>query len=194
MKARFLGEQAIPVTFQTDVCFMEALTAEHAVLDYEAVMSSKEFLRFWSRSSWPADDFTLEDNRQDLVLHAREHTGGLAYTYTILSAERKECIGCLYINPNERIQAVTAQERELLKQRPANARFWVRDSLRNTDKESIIMQELISWFIQTWKMDRILFTCNKKIPSQISLFENSGLHLWLELTKPGRHELLWSIP
>ena len=35
-------------------------------LDFDAVMISKEILREWSDSEWPEDDFSLEQNAQDL--------------------------------------------------------------------------------------------------------------------------------
>jgi len=192
-QVRLLNKHSIPDSFQNTYFVCEPLTPEHLLLDYDAVMSSRLFLRNWSKSDWPADNFQLEDNLKDLVFHEKEHKDGVAYTYSILSVEKNECLGCLYINPNDRIEPVTNDERYLLNQRPANIRFWIRNSYQNTDKESIIIKDLISWFVNIWELKEILFCCNRQVPGQITLFRNSGLFLWLELQYPSRHELLWSI-
>jgi len=192
-QVRFLSNYSIPDSFQNTHCFCEPLKPDHIHLDYEAVMSSRQFLRLWSKSDWPSDNFQLEDNLNDLVMHEKEHIEGVAYTYTILSVDKNECLGCLYVNPTDRIEPVTDHERNLLNQRPATIRFWIRNSYQNTDKESIIVKDLISWFKLTWGLKEILFSCNKQVPGQIKLFRSSGLFLWLELQNPSRHELLWSI-
>jgi len=192
-QVRFLSNYSIPDSFQNTLCYCEPLTPDHLLLDFDAVMSSRLFLRLWSKSEWPSDNFQLEDNLKDLVMHEKEHKEGVAYTYSILSVDKKECLGCLYVNPNDRIEPVTNHERYLLNLRPANIRFWIRNSYHNTDKESIIIKDLLSWFVNTWELKEILFSCNRQVSDQITLFRNSGLFLWLELKHPSRHELLWSI-
>jgi len=174
-------------------CFLEPLSPDHLLLDYEAVMESKIFLRSWSKSNWPDDHFQLEDNLEDLKNHDREHQHQIAYTYTILSPDKKHCFGCVYINPIQRITPVTEKERVILEQRPATVRFWTRNSIQNTSKENIILNDLISWFTEIWEMKDVLFSCNKKVPLQIALFRKNGLTLWLELQQSSRHELLWCI-
>ena len=172
---------------------MEPLSTSHLMLDYEAVMESRTFLRSWSVSNWPDDHFRMEDNHEDLKNHNWEHQHQIAFTYTILTPDKKQCMGCVYINPNQRIEPVTEKETAILEQRPANVRFWTRNSIHNTSKENIILNDLISWFTEIWEMKDILFSCNKKVPSQITLFRTSGLMLWLELQQSSRHELLWCI-
>jgi len=189
----FLLNVNIPKYLSTRNCFLEPLSTDHLQLDYEAVMESKNFLRLWSKSTWPDDHFQLEDNLKDLQNHDWEHQNRIAFTYTILNPGKNQCLGCIYINPNLRITAVTENERILLNQKPGNIRFWLRNSIQNTPKENIIIQELISWFVEVWKLETLLFSCNKQIPEQIELFRNNGLKLWLELQESSRHELLWCI-
>lgn len=58
----FLLNVNIPKYLSTRNCFLEPLSTDHLQLDYEAVMESKNFLRLWSKSTWPDDHFQLEDN------------------------------------------------------------------------------------------------------------------------------------
>ena len=78
---------------------LEPLSTRHVELDYEAVMESKKLLRRWSLSDWPGDDFTIEENANDLIRHENQHFDRDAFTYTVLKPDATECFGCVYINP-----------------------------------------------------------------------------------------------
>ena len=55
------------------------------VLDYEAVMSSREFLYHSEQDHpYPPEDFTVEDNMEDLLQMDSEHRNGTRYTKTKL--------------------------------------------------------------------------------------------------------------
>ena len=56
-----------PGGLETREFILRSILVSDAELDYEAVMESREFLRKWEQSAWPADDFTVEANRQDMV-------------------------------------------------------------------------------------------------------------------------------
>lgn len=187
----FLSQSQIPESFIADNFLFIPLKPLHVDLDYEAVMSSKGFLRRWSQSQWPQDDFLVSDNLQDLEMHAREHYEKKAYTYTILNSKKDRCLGCIYIHPNTHIQPVTPEESQLLRSLPANVRFWVRESIQQTENEKVILESLIAWFHQDWKLDTILFTCNRQVPHQVRLFQVCGLRLWLELEQYSRYDLIW---
>ena len=62
------------------------LTEELVDADLAAVMASREYLRRWSDSPWPEDDFTRADNEEDLRDHRLEHEDGVAFTYSVLAA------------------------------------------------------------------------------------------------------------
>lgn len=49
------------------------LTAAHAERDHAALMASVAYLRRWSDSDWPADDFSVAENREELGWHDEEH-------------------------------------------------------------------------------------------------------------------------
>jgi hypothetical protein len=82
-----LPGSSAPATTTIDEFFLEPLTTDHVELDYAAVMDTREWLREWSGSTWPADDFTVDENREDLARHQREHEEGVAFTFTVLRSD-----------------------------------------------------------------------------------------------------------
>ena len=49
-----------PAGLETHEFRLRPLRASDAQLDFDAVIASREFLRVWEQSDWPADDFTVE--------------------------------------------------------------------------------------------------------------------------------------
>jgi hypothetical protein len=81
-----------------DLSFVR-LTAAHAELDHAALMASSEYLRAWSDSDWPEDDFSVEQNRSELAWHDEEHAARIAFTYSLLDAAESRALGCVYVRP-----------------------------------------------------------------------------------------------
>ena len=87
----------VPAGMQTGAFLLRPIRESDAELDYAAVMESREYLQAWEQTGWPADDFTLEDNRRDLRRHERQHAEGEAFTFTVMSPDETRCLGCVYI-------------------------------------------------------------------------------------------------
>ncbi len=51
----------------SDEFVLRPVTVDDAEADHAAVMDAQTQLRLWSQSDWPADDFTVEENRADLL-------------------------------------------------------------------------------------------------------------------------------
>ncbi len=115
------------------------LGVEHAEQDYEAVMASRAFLRAWSGTTWPADDFTLDQNRADLDRHAREHAAGEAWTWTVFEGEL--CVGCVYTDPIAKI----LKHRRIEAEAPEGwcVAFWARSD--RIELEGEILAHLRDW-------------------------------------------------
>ena len=88
---------------RTDEFLLRPLRATDVQLDYDAVISSRAQLLLSSGSTWSREGFTIEENLADLERHEREHRERVAFTYTMMNTEETECVGCLYMNPLERI-------------------------------------------------------------------------------------------
>jgi hypothetical protein len=106
-----------PTGFAAGELRLEPLGPEHNERDYAAWTSSMEHIR---RSpglqdwDWP-HEMSLDENRADLVRHARDFVDRTGFTYTVLDSS-DDVVGCVYIYP--------ARDGE----HDANVRSWVRES------------------------------------------------------------------
>jgi hypothetical protein len=75
------------------------LTAAHAERDHAALLASRQYLRAWSDSPWPADGFSVAENAEELGLHDQEHEARVAFTYSVLGVEERRVRGCIYVRP-----------------------------------------------------------------------------------------------
>jgi hypothetical protein len=78
----------VPERLQTADFIVRPLTVADCELDLDAMRSRPNFAAL-----------TLDDNRQDLIRHEKEHRDRLAFTYTVFDAADQRCLGCLYILP-----------------------------------------------------------------------------------------------
>lgn len=177
-----------PEELRTEEFLLRPLRESDAELDYEAVMESREFLRVWEQSTWPADDFTLEANRADLIRHEREHIAGEAFTYTVMNLDETECLGCVYIFPTTapmytrpEIAAVDGDEWTA---HEAAFYFWVRLSRLADGLDGRLLAALGEWFAQEWGIASPLVITNEQFAQQVAVIEDAGLQLRFRLTFP----------
>lgn len=178
----------IPDELVTDMFLIRPLLGTHVELDYAAVMESKEFLRKWDQSSWPADDFTLADNLEDLERHEREHINRESFTFTVMNPAETECLGCIYIFP------LTAHWLSKAETTPIGATewadyeavilFWIRQSRLAEALDRKLLDILRAWFEQEWTFDGYLFLTNEQFEQQVAMFEGTNLQLQLEVKLP----------
>jgi hypothetical protein len=128
----FYPERAsVPAELKTAEFVVRPLRATDVELDYDALMESKEQLWLAEEGGWPAEDFTLSQNLEDLQRHEKEHLERTAFTFTIMNPTETECLGCLYMNP---IEAVLNYMREnkidttAIDDCKVIVSFWVRSS------------------------------------------------------------------
>ncbi len=166
----------VPAGLRAGEFLLEPLRTTHVELDYAALMESKEMLRRWSQSDWPSDDFTLEQNYQDLDEHEREHQERAAFTYTVLSLAATECLGCVYIRPvaplMEQEDARVAPEGGEYRGRTA---FWVRQSRLAEDLDRRLLTTLMDWFKRDWAFSRVVFFTSARDERQMQILVEAGL-------------------
>lgn len=119
------------------------LTASHAAMDYEAVMESRRKLRALFGGDWPADTFSLAQNKIDIALHEALFDERTSFTYSIVNPAGDRVLGCMYINPTES-SAYDAQ-----------VHLWVRTS--ELVQEDSIKQASKSWLDAQWPFQRVQY-------------------------------------
>lgn len=152
---------------------MRPLRATDVELDYDAVMSNAAMLRSWSQSDWPADDFTLAQNLEDLQRHECEHEAREAFTFTVLDPAGTRCLGCVYLaplpDPARPACAAAAY--------PVRVGFWVRASEVANGLERHLFGCLREWLATEWRFDGILFVIADAETRQAALFAEAGLQM-----------------
>ncbi|MBI3943315.1 MAG: GNAT family N-acetyltransferase [Chloroflexi bacterium] len=179
----------VPAGLQTAEFLLRPLRTTDVVLDFEAVMASKDLLRRWSGSGWPADDFTVADNLKDLELHENEHLQRQAFTFTVLHPGGAPCLGCVYVNSlRQLLEFANAGPAALepISEREAVTRFWVRPACLVEGLDECLLAALISWQRQDWEFPRLLFRTNENDLRQVELLEKQGFVRRYALEVAGR--------
>ena len=196
----------VPEILRTDDFVIRPLTPAHVELDYAALMCSQEMLRLWSGSPWPSDDFTLADNRQDLVWHWDEHQKRIAFTYTVLNLAEDTCLGCVYIKPITDILAddegwgtacTEPAEVAVSNQPTALVRFWSAQPYLSQKLDKALLVALQQWFAAEWAFSDVYWHTRTENQQQIALFQANGLQKHSLVQMPGRgdeHFLFTTIP
>lgn len=172
---RFSGEYLS--VFPTDI--------EFAVSDHEAVMASKEELRLWSDSDWPTEDFTIEENREDLKFHVKDNEDHCAYGFMLYDADQKTCYGSLYVNPI--IADSFKNNKAELELFDARINCWIRTDLDEKLKVAIV-KELIVWLNSEWLI-QWAFAARPTLPQYQNLFSKCDLKRTLTLVYKDDNEL-----
>jgi len=164
-------DRAVPEERRTARLALRPLLATDAAADYDAVMSSAPMLRAWSQSEWPADDFTLAENLEDLRRHEREHLERTAFTYTVREPGGDRCVGCVYLQPLRDEEAAWRGGSES----PTRVTFWVRTSEIAGDLDLHLFQLLREWLREAWAFERVVFSASPGDVRQLRLYREAGL-------------------
>lgn len=182
----------IPEGLVTDRFLIRRLSETDVELDYAAVMDSREMLRKWEQSTWPADDFTIEGNLKDLQRHEQEHFSREAFTFTVMNPDETECLGCIYIYPLTARWLARAEATPLRDTAWSDyetvIRFWVRQSRLAEGMDRELLDVLRPWFAQEWDFDGHLFHTSEQFEQQIAMWEEAGLQRQFELKDPKEPE------
>ena len=143
---------------------LEPLAAQHAELDFAALMSCRARLRTelqWGQ--WPPEDFTVERNRADLRRHFDEFERGEAFAYTVLSPDRESCIGCTYIETCAEVDGVRLA-------------FWVIDAALEIEAEFVAA--VLRWLHDAWAFDRIVLPLRETNIRCLETANEMGFEEW----------------
>jgi len=123
---------------------LRPIRADDVDLDMPAVMGSQE--RLWSiygeAWGWPPATMTAEQDREDLARHEAEIAQHESFNYALLDAGETELIGCVYIDPPEKVGA------------DAEISWWVRDEHVGSDVEAALDELVPRWIAEVWPLDR----------------------------------------
>ena len=139
----------IPEVLETDKFRLRMLTVNDVKKDYDAVMTSIEYLQkkkpFGSKSKWPPKDLTLEEDRIALELYQKEFQNRTSFAFTVMNLDETECLGCIYIYPsdNPNYNAVIM--------------MWVRQSEVANGLDEILFSSAKKWIKEKWHFDKVAY-------------------------------------
>ncbi len=166
--------------FVGDGFIVRPLVPSDVVLDHEAVMSSREFLYHGEQEPPnPPEDFSVDDNLEDLEQMDGAHRDGTRFTYTVINADETQVLGCVYLLPNDdrmyRSAEVTTHDGSDLSSVDATVVFWVRVSTWNDGFERVLLEAVLGWLRNDWPFERPVILTNEKLDHQIATIESLGL-------------------
>src|SRR5690606_33999873 len=172
----------IPTELSTQEFSLRPITPADTEKDYAAVMEARAHLRLWEQSTWPTDDFTVEDNRVDVVDMAERHAARRAFSYTVLDPAGTVCLGCVYIFPTTATflarSAITAPGDDAghaWEDLDAVVYFWMRASCMGVGMDERLLSELRTWLAGEWAFARRGFATSETFTQQVDLLERAGL-------------------
>jgi RimJ/RimL family protein N-acetyltransferase len=182
------AHRPVPDELRTEQFTLRPITADDAERDHAALMETRQLLRLWEQSTWPADDFTVEANREDLAGLETRHREGRAFTYTVVDPADTEALGCVYVFPitaNFLTKAtVTPTGERRWADVDAVVYFWMRTSAMREGLDASLLDALRAWFREVWKTERTVFVTNEQFAQQVRLIEATDLELEFELVEP----------
>ena len=143
------GDFTVPDGLTAGELRLAPLGPQHNESDYAAWTSSIDHIRAtpgFSGRGWPRE-MSLGDNLRDLEQHARDFAGRRGFTYTVLSADAGDVIGCVYIYPPR------GQEPGGTGGRPATVRSWVRADHAALDP--VLHDAVLAWLERDWPFGSI---------------------------------------
>jgi hypothetical protein len=127
------------------------LGPQHNEADYAAWTASIDHIRAtpgFPNGNWP-HEMPLSDNLRDLERHAQDFAARRGFTYTVLSADTGDVIGCVYIYPASRHEPHGGAEGR----RHASVRSWVRADCAALDP--VLHDAVLAWVERDWPFDSI---------------------------------------
>lgn len=173
---------------RTEAFVLRPITVADAERDYEAVMESREYLRKWEQSTWPEDDFTVEDNRGDLIDLESWNADRKAFTYTVLDPSETVCLGCVYIFPTDAKfllkSVITPLGDDDWTDVDAVVYHWMRKSQMDEGKDADFFSLLRNWLAGEWSFEKYLFVTNEQFVEQANLLDTADMRLRFTFQNP----------
>jgi len=184
------SHRPVPDELRTAEFTLRPITAADAERDYAALMETREQLRLWEQSTWPADDFTVDANREDLVGLETRHREGRAFTYTVVDPADTEALGCVYVFPISAAfltkATVTPTGDRHWDDVDAVVYFWMRTAAMQKGLDVSLLAALRTWFREVWTTESTVFVTNEQFTQQVGLIDETDLTLEFRLVEPGK--------
>lgn len=144
---------AVPDALRAGEFRLAPLGPQHNQADYAAWTTSIDHIRAtpgFPWGTWPRE-MSLDENLRDLERHAQDFVERRGFTYTVLSTDTDEVVGCVYIYPPPGHEPGGRAEG----QRHAVVRSWVRADRAALDP--VVHDAVAAWLGRAWPFHSIQY-------------------------------------
>lgn len=127
---------------------LKKIGPQYAELDYEALMSARHVIRERLGTAWPEDTFTLAENGAQLEDDARAFEQKTRFTYTVLSPQGSDVLGCVYISGPYSDDS------------DATVFLWVRKREQERGLEQQLLRDVQGWMDEAWPFENVAYPFN----------------------------------
>ena len=136
--------------FETSEFTVRPIKVADAEKDYEAVMESIDIIHAsLLDDSWPTGSFTLEENKRDLAAKERKFERRHGFTYTVVSPDESQVLGCVYI-----YKGIGGPDAAVF--------MWVRRSEQDSGLDSRLETAVRDWMEREWPFERVVYPGRKR--------------------------------
>lgn len=181
-------DMRVPNSLRTESFVLRPIRAADARLDHEAVMESRQYLRLWEQSGWPAEDFTIEENRKDLIKLEQRHSNQESFAYTVMNLTETQCLGCVYVFPIDANifvrSSISSCDGFEWSDNSAAVYFWIRKSKLAEALDRQLLGVLCSWLKSAWNFRNCVFVTSEEFSQQVKMIEEAGLFRKFRIIDP----------
>jgi len=134
----------VPEKLETEKFRLRMLSVDDVEKDYEAIMSSREYLNTKFRS-WPRENMTLEDHLRSVKSDQENFLLRTDFVYTVMSLDESKCLGGVFIQPCQK-EGFDAQ-----------ISTWVRSSELANGLDELLLKTVRKWMEEVWPFSNVAY-------------------------------------
>ena len=136
----------VPNSLQNKHFRIRMLSINDAVKDYDAVMSSADYLnKEFPNWGWPKKNLSLEQNLIDLGWHQKEFQIRSSFAYTVVSLDESQILGCVYIDPSDKSNF------------DVEIHLWARESQHDKGLDTFLFDSVKQWISTDWPFKKVAY-------------------------------------
>ena len=136
-----------PYGIETDRFRIHPLGMDDTLRDYDAVMTSVDYLkdRYFNAPGWPTHDLSFFQDLIDLTWHYKERQLRRSFAFAVVNPDESVQVGCLYVDPLSKEGF------------DAEVSMWVRASEKDTGLDEELYASVRKWIEDEWPFEKVAY-------------------------------------
>jgi len=155
----------IPDAYKTKNYIIRKFMRKDNVKDYKAVMKNADFIKKirggkLCHDDWSVPDFSLEDNKKDVISFLNNFKKRKSFAYIIWDKNESKYLGCIYLNPIEKLYPEYRDKYDV------DFSMWVTKEVYDKGLYAEIYRIVYDWLKKDWPFKRIMHR-NAEVPIDV---------------------------